>query len=155
MPSSQSLPDSDPFELQRFVRAQERDYTRALTEIRAGHKVTHWMWYIFPQFQGLGASPMSQRYAIRSLAEARAYLAHPVLGPRLRECAEAVLLHQDRSATEIFSPPDDLKLRSCATLFARASDADAPFKRLLAQFYDGQEDEATLRCLQWADSCEP
>src|SRR5215213_10323708 len=105
----------DPHDLSRFVQAQAEDYERALAEIRGGRKRSHWMWYIFPQVDGLGASPMSRRYAIRSLAEARAYLDHPVLGRRLVESAEAVLGVEGRSAREIFGSPDDMKLRSCAT----------------------------------------
>ena len=106
----------DPHNLNRFLLAQEHDYARALAEIRSGRKRTHWMWYIFPQLDGLGFSETARRYAIRGLDEARAYLEHPVLGPRLVECAEAVLAVQGCSAQEIFGTPDDLKLRSCATL---------------------------------------
>jgi uncharacterized protein (DUF1810 family) len=108
----------DPHDLNRFVWAQESDYGRALAEIRSGRKRTHWMWYVFPQLDGLGFSETARRYAIRGLNEARAYLQHPVLGPRLVECTEAVLAVQGRSALEIFGTPDDLKLRSCVTLFA-------------------------------------
>ena len=110
------LPESnnDPYDLQRFVQAQRDDYAQALAEIRCGRKRSHWMWYIFPPLAGLGLSDMSQRYAIRSLAEADAYLSHPVLGPRLRECAEAVTGVEGRSAREIFGSPDDMKPRSCA-----------------------------------------
>ena len=113
---------SDPFDLARFVDAQAGDYARALDEIRRGRKQSHWMWYVFPQFLGLGGSAMSRRYAIRSAAEATAYLEHPVLGPRLRECAGAVLANTGRTAHEIFGSPDDLKLRSSATLFASTSE---------------------------------
>ena len=105
------------------------------------------MWYVFPQFRGLGSSAISQRYAIGSLAEARAYLAHPLLGPRLLESAQAVLAIRDRSATDIFGRPDDLKLRSSATLFAEVSPPDSPFHRILARYFDGQADERTLRLL--------
>src|SRR5579883_1362213 len=108
----------DPYNLNRFVEAQEDAYERALAEIRNGRKESHWMWYIFPQFDGLGFSATSKRYAIKGVAEAEAYLAHPVLGPRLRECTEATLHVEGRSASDIFGSPDDLKLRSCATLFA-------------------------------------
>ena len=108
----------DPHDLDRFVRAQEADYPRALAEVRAGRKRSHWIWYVFPQVAGLGSSAMSRRYAIRSLAEARAYLEHPVLGPRLREVAGAALGVGGKSAREILGTPDDLKLRSSATLFA-------------------------------------
>src|SRR5690349_1591257 len=106
------LPADDPFNLARFVQAQQRDYDRALAEIRHGRKESHWMWYVFPQFRGLGHSSTSHFYAIGSVAEATAYLQHPVLGPRLLECAEAVLSIAGRSALEIFGSPDDLKLRS-------------------------------------------
>ena len=110
--------EDDPYDLRRFVRAQTDDYQRALAEIVSGRKRSHWMWYVFPQFDGLAFSATSKRYAIKSVAEAQAYLAHPVLGPRLLECAEAVVRVEGRSAAEIFGSPDDLKLRSCATLFA-------------------------------------
>jgi uncharacterized protein (DUF1810 family) len=135
---------SDRHELGRFLEAQERDYDRARGEIRSGRKRTHWMWYVFPQFAGLGASPLSQHYAIRSLAEAQAYLAHPVLGSRLIECAQAALDVQGKSATEIFGTPDDLKLRSCATLFAMISPPGSVFDRLLAKYFDSTRDPLTL-----------
>jgi uncharacterized protein (DUF1810 family) len=137
----------DPFDLSRFVAAQETDYRRALAEVRGGRKRTHWMWYVFPQFAGLGVSPTAERYAIKSAAEARAYLAHPVLGPRLVECAEAVLGVEGRSAAEIFGPPDDLKLRSCATLFAAVSPPGSVFERVLEKYYGGERDPKTLRLL--------
>ena len=135
---------SDPFDLNRFVRAQEADYVGALAEIRSGRKRSHWMWYVFPQFAGLGLSAMSQRYAINSLAEARAYLAHPILGPRLIEIADAVLNVQGRTAHEIFGSPDDLKLSSSATLFALVSPADSVFQRIIDKYFDGSRDEKTL-----------
>jgi len=135
---------SDPFDLNRFARAQEADYERALAEIQSGRKRSHWMWYIFPQFAGLGLSALSQRYAINSLAEARAYLAHPVLGPRLTEIAVAVLNVQGRTAHEIFGSPDDLKLSSSATLFALVSPADSVFQRILDKYFDGSRDEKTV-----------
>jgi uncharacterized protein (DUF1810 family) len=137
----------DPHDLSRFVQAQEGDYERALSEIQSGRKRSHWMWYIFPQFDGLGFSPTSRRYAIKSLAEAEAYLRHPVLGPRLVECAEAALGVEGRSATEVFGSPDDLKLRSCATLFARVAPAGSVFERLLDKYFRGQPDAKTLRLL--------
>ena len=136
---------ADPYDLDRFVRAQQIDYAPALSEIRAARKRSHWMWYIFPQYAGLGSSPMSQQYAIRSLAEAKAYLRHPVLGPRLVECAEAVLQLEDRSALEVFGSPDDLKLRSSATLFSASTDAGSVFERLLEKYFDGQRDQRTLQ----------
>jgi uncharacterized protein (DUF1810 family) len=134
----------DTYKLDRFLEAQERDYDRARAEIQSGRKRTHWMWYVFPQFAGLGASPMSQEYAIRSLEEAKAYLAHPILGPRLIECAQAALDVQGKSATGIFGAPDDLKLRSCATLFAVVSPPGSVFDRLLAKYFDGTRDPLTL-----------
>jgi uncharacterized protein (DUF1810 family) len=138
---------ADPYDLQRFVDAQQRDYAQALVEIKSGRKQSHWMWYVFPQVDGLGMSPMSRRYAIKSLAEATAYLAHPVLGPRLRECSEAVLDLHGRSATDIFGSPDDLKLRSSATLFAEASPAGSVFDRLLTAYFQGEPDQFTLKWL--------
>ena len=137
----------DPFELERFVEAQQLTYARALAEIRAGRKESHWMWFVFPQFDGLGFSAMAEQYAIKSLDEARAYLAHPTLGPRLAECVEAALSVEGRSAREIFGTPDDLKLRSCATLFAEVSAAGSGFELLLGKYYGGERDEKTLRLL--------
>lgn len=140
-------PGADPFDLGRFVGAQQGDYETALSEIRSGRKRSHWMWYVFPQLAGLGVSAMSKRYAIRSRAEAEAYRRHPVLGPRLVEIAEAVLGVGGRSALEIFGSPDDLKLRSCMTLFAAVSPAGSVFERVLAKYFRGERDEATLRLL--------
>lgn len=139
-------PTDDPHDLHRFLTAQEGDYAAALAEVRAGRKTSHWMWYVFPQFAGLGFSSMSQRYAIRSLDEAREYLAHPVLGPRLRECAEAAVGVEGKSARDIFGSPDDIKLKSCATLFD-AVEPGAVFDRLLAKFYGGERDEKTLQLI--------
>jgi uncharacterized protein (DUF1810 family) len=137
----------DPHDLARFVEAQAGDYETALAEIRAGRKRSHWMWYIFPQIDGLGFSSMARRYAIKSLDEARAYLDHPVLGPRLVEITEAALAVEGRSAHEIFGSPDDMKLRSCATLFARAASEGSVFSRLLDKFFDGKPDVRTLELL--------
>ena len=137
---------NDPYDLDRFVRAQAGDYDQALSELRDGRKRSHWMWYIFPQIDGLGHSPMSRRYSIKSAAEARAYLDHPLLGPRLRECADVVNTVVGRSALEIFGSPDDMKLRSCATLFSRVSD-DGVFEQLLQKYFNGQSDDETLRRL--------
>ncbi len=137
----------DPHDLYRFIQAQQDDYAQALAEIRSGRKASHWMWYLFPQLAGLGFSVLSQRYAIRSLAEAQAYLAHPMLGPRLRECAEAVIGVEGRSAREIFGSPDDRKLRSCATLFARVSPAGSVFHQVLMLSFQGEGDPQTLRLL--------
>lgn len=122
---------ADPLDLARFVIAQENVYPFALTEIRNGYKVSHWMWFIFPQFAGLGSSVMAQEFAIKSLAEAEAYLAHPVLGPRLVECCEAALAVEGKSAFAIFGTPDDVKLRSCVTLFDAVS-PNGVFARVLA-----------------------
>jgi uncharacterized protein (DUF1810 family) len=137
----------DPYALDRFVEAQQGEFERALAEIRAGKKRSHWMWYVFPQLDGLGASSTARYYAIKDLHEARAYLQHPVLGPRLVECAEAAVRVEGRSATEIFGTPDDLKLRSCATLFACVSRPGSVFDRLLDRYYGGERDEKTLRLL--------
>jgi uncharacterized protein (DUF1810 family) len=137
----------DPHDLARFVQAQEDDFDRALAEIRAGRKRSHWMWYVFPQFAGLGTSAMAARYAIESAEEAEAYLRHPVLGPRLRACAEAVLGVRGRSAREIFGTPDDLKLRSSATLFAAVSPGGSVFRQLLDRYFQGAPDHRTLELL--------
>ena len=138
---------NDPVDLNRFVQAQAEDYDQALSEIRAGRKRSHWMWYIFPQFDGLGLSSTSRRYAIRSVAEAEAYLRHPVLGPRLEECCEAVIGVNGRSAYDIFGSPDDVKLRSCATLFARVSVPGSVFERLLGKYFGGVPDPRTLQLI--------
>jgi uncharacterized protein (DUF1810 family) len=137
----------DPHDLRRFVEAQEDDYQRALTEVRSGRKRSHWMWYVFPQLDGLGSSSISRRYSIKSLAEAEAYLGHHVLGPRLVECAEAALQVEGRSALEIFGSPDDMKLRSCATLFACVSPPGSVFHRLLDRYFQGRRDDLTLGLL--------
>src|SRR5262245_11158142 len=125
---------ADPHNLLRFVRAQTGDYEQALAEIRAGTKRSHWMWYVFPQFEGLGSSSTARHYAVKSREEAAAYLAHPILGPRLMECAEAVLQIKDRSALEIFGSPDDMKLRSSATLFAQVSPEGSVFQRIIDKY---------------------
>lgn len=135
--------ENDPHDLERFVLAQKDDFPLALAEIRAGRKQSHWMWYIFPQFDGLGFSTMSRRFAIKSEAEARAYLRHPVLGPRLMECCEAAIALDGRSATEVFGSPDDMKLRSCATLFAAVSPPESVFECVLDRFFHGSRDEQT------------
>jgi uncharacterized protein (DUF1810 family) len=138
-------PSADPYNLNRFVEAQEGVYERALSEIRSGRKRSHWMWFIFPQYAGLGFSEISKRYAIKSLAEAEAYLNHPVLGARLLECAEAALAVEQRSAVDIFGFPDDMKLRSCATLFARVSPSGSIFVQVLDKYFEGEPDERTLQ----------
>jgi uncharacterized protein (DUF1810 family) len=135
------------FDPGRFVEAQAPLYREALAELRRGHKQGHWMWFVFPQIAGLGSSATARRYAIASADEARAYLAHPLLGPRLRECTEAVLVHTDRRAEEIFGRIDTLKLRSAMTLFAAVAEPGSPFERCLAAFFGGARDPATLRLL--------
>ncbi|MCX7666534.1 MAG: DUF1810 domain-containing protein [Gemmataceae bacterium] len=140
-------PENDPFHLYRFLEAQLDDYFTALAEIRAGQKESHWMWYIFPQFRGLGHSPTSQHFAIQSLAEAQAYFAHPVLGTRLLECFESLLELENRTARQMFGPIDSLKLRSCATLFARACPQNRIFQRVLDRYYEGQPDPKTLELI--------
>jgi uncharacterized protein (DUF1810 family) len=148
MPSSdQTRYQDDPFDLARFTTAQEGVYDGALAEIRAGDKRSHWMWFIFPQIDGLGSSSTAKHYAIKSAEEARQYLSHPVLGPRLRECAEAVLAVEGRTASEIFSSPDDLKLKSSMTLFEVVAEEDAVFGRVLDKYYHGQPDSRTLKIL--------
>ncbi len=136
-------------DLERFVAAQDAGgtYDRALAELRAGRKTSHWMWFVFPQIAGLGRSGMAQRYAIASLGEARAYLAHPVLGPRLRECAAALLAHHGASAERILGGIDAMKLRSSMTLFARAAPDDPVFADVLDRYFGGAADEETLRRL--------
>ena len=141
---SLSMDHPDPFELQRFVDAQARVYDGVVDELRTGRKRSHWMWFVFPQLRGLGSSPTAVRFGITSIDEARAYLAHDLLGPRLRECARLVAGIDDRSAEEIFGWPDDLKLRSSMTLFARAADDNVDFVVVLQKFFDGDEDPATL-----------
>ena len=137
----------DRFDLSRFVRAQAATYEQALSEIESGRKTTHWMWLIFPQFLGLGSSNTATFYAIRSLDEAREYLGHEVLGARLKECSKAVIGVEGRSAQEIFGSPDDLKLCSCATLFARVAASDSVYDRILAKYFHGKPDPRTLALL--------
>ncbi len=131
-------------DLSRFLKAQEQDYGQALREIRSGRKRSHWMWYIFPQIQGLGFSPTAQYYAIRDLQEARDYLAHPVLGTRLKEISSALLDLNGLSASEIFGYPDDLKLRSSMTLFRMADLNEPVFLEVLEKYYDGKPDARTV-----------
>jgi uncharacterized protein (DUF1810 family) len=135
---------SDPYDLQRFVDAQSRIYDTVVDELRSGRKRRHWMWFIFPQIAGLGSSPTAVRYAISSPAEAEAYLSHDVLGPRLRECTRLVNSIEGRSVEEIFGLPDNVKLRSSMTLFARATRDNDVFVALLKKYYRGEEDPATL-----------
>ena len=134
-------------DLERFVVAQEDTYARALAELRAGRKTSHWMWWVFPQVAGLGTSGTSQAYAIADLAEARAYLRHDVLGPRLLECCRALPDLEDVSAERVLGSVDAMKLRSSMTLFAHADPDEDAFREVLARFYDGREDERTVRLL--------
>lgn len=135
------------FDLERFVDAQDPVYATVLDELRSGRKRTHWMWFIFPQVAGLGRSAMAQKYAISSTDEAAAYLAHPVLGPRLRECAGLVAAVDDKAIEEIFGPPDDLKFHSSMTLFADVAPDEAVFQQCLDKYFDGKPDHATMERL--------
>ncbi len=140
---------ADPYDLERFVRTQDAGgtYDQVTTELHAGQKVSHWMWFIFPQIAGLGHSETAQKYAISSIDEARAYLAHPVLGPRLKECAAIVATVPDRTAEEIFGALDAQKLRSSMTLFHHADPDEPSFTQVLDVYFDGLEDEATTQRL--------
>jgi uncharacterized protein (DUF1810 family) len=146
MPSA----SSDPYDLQRFVTAQDPVYDRVREELQAGAKRSHWMWLIFPQIAGLGHSVMAQKYAIASPDEAVAYLRHPVLGPRLKECTELVLAVQDRSIHAILGSPDDAKFCSSMTLFAEVAEANAVFRDAIARYYAGRVDQRTLDILRGA-----
>jgi uncharacterized protein (DUF1810 family) len=146
VPPPQTTPD--PFDLQRFVSAQAANFDDALAELTAGRKRTHWMWYVFPQIAGLGSSAMAQRYAIQSVDEARAYVAHPLLGSRLQQVAEALLAVQQGTAREIMGQPDDLKLRSSMTLFAHVSPPGSVFHRVLARYFNGERDAATVERIE-------
>lgn len=138
---------NDPHNLLRFLEAQAPLYDQVLAELRDGRKRSHWIWFIFPQLAGLGHSAMAHRFAIASLDEARAYLAHPVLGARLRECSRLVLAVQERSIHDIFGSPDDLKFRSSMTLFSRADLAEPVFQQCLLKYFAGQGDPQTLALL--------
>jgi uncharacterized protein (DUF1810 family) len=142
-----SGPASDPFDLQRFVAAQAPLYAQVTAELAAGAKSSHWMWFVFPQLQGLGRSSTARRYGIVSLAEAQAYAMHPLLGVRLRQCCGLLMAVQGRTALQIFGPIDALKLRSCLTLFERATPDEPLFGQLLDRFYGGERDAATLQPL--------
>lgn len=133
--------------LDRFLKAQEGDYTTALSEIKSGRKRSHWMWYIFPQLAGLGFSEMSRHYGIKGLSEARAYLAHPILGKRLIAISKALLELQENNATQVMGKPDDLKLKSSMTLFSMIAGADQVFESVLKKFFDGQKDHVTLQLI--------
>lgn len=141
------MASGDPFDLNRFIEAQEENYSQALAELRAGRKRTHWSWYVLPQLRGLGSSAMSVRYAISGLQEARAYLAHPVLGSRLAECVAALDQHADTRLEAILGDIDARKFHSCVTLFARASETGSVFHHALATHFSGKEDQATLALL--------
>lgn len=138
----------DEFDLNRFLEAQARDYTNALDELQRGHKRSHWIWYILPQMKGLGSSAMSATYGITGLAEARAYVEHPVLGYRLTECIEAIMGHADLSAAAILGEVDALKFRSCLTLFSVAAPSKPIFSTALDTFFGGQPDLKTIRLLE-------
>jgi uncharacterized protein (DUF1810 family) len=139
------MPDLDLYDLERFVAAQDPVIGRVCAELSAGRKASHWMWFVFPQIEGLGSSPMARKYAISSRAEAVAYLAHPVLGPRLRECTALVMQTDGRSATEIFGHPDNFKFRSSMTLFAAVAGAeDRLFADALGRFFPAGPDPLTL-----------
>jgi uncharacterized protein (DUF1810 family) len=138
---------ADPYDLQRFVAAQEPVYARVVEELRDGRKRSHWMWFVFPQIAGLGSSRMAQRYAVRSLDEARAYLAHPLLGPRLQECTRLVNAVEGRDIHAILGSPDDMKFHSCMTLFAAASPDNAVFRAALDKYFAGTSDANTLERL--------
>jgi uncharacterized protein (DUF1810 family) len=139
----------DPYDLERFVDAQDQygEYARAASELRNGRKTSHWMWYVFPQMRGLGQSQQSHKYGITSLAEARAYLQHPVLGPRLLECTQLLLSVEGHSAVQILGSVDAMKLRSCMTLFSRAAPEESAFRQVLDTYFQGLEDEKTVRLL--------
>ena len=140
--------DGDPFDLHRFLDAQDVPYGSVLAELKGGRKRSHWMWYIFPQIDGLGSSETARHFAIKGVAEARQYMAHPVLGARLMECAELVLAIEGRSVAEIFGYPDDLKLKSSMTLFERVAGPGSVFAQVLEKYFDGERDVRTLSQLE-------
>ena len=143
---------ADRFNLHRFVEAQDPVYERVLAELRRGRKTSHWMWFVFPQISGLGVSGMSRRFSISSLAEARAYFRHPILGPRLVECAQLVIAVQGKTVYDILGSPDDLKFRSCMTLFSRAAEDPGVFGQALNKYFSGEPDALTLeRILELGD----
>ena len=141
------MPSPDPHDLERFVAAQNPVWDHVRAELRRGRKSSHWMWFVFPQLAGLGSSPTARAYALSGLDEAQAYLAHPVLGPRLREAAELAAAVQGRTASEVFGYPDDLKLRSSMTLFARAAPQDPVFTAVLDRYFGSDPDPRTLELL--------
>jgi uncharacterized protein (DUF1810 family) len=139
----------DPFQLQRFIQAQERVYPQVCDELSGGKKRSHWMWFIFPQIRGLGSSETAQRYAISSLKEAEAYLAHPILGARVRECTELVVGVENRTATQIFGYPDDLKFKSSMTLFSRATAENQIYVQAIDKYFGGEADSLTLARIEY------
>ncbi|MGB3496565.1 MAG: DUF1810 domain-containing protein [Elainellaceae cyanobacterium] len=142
-----SIDSNDPYSFDRFVSAQRDSYDAALSEVKNGRKLSHWMWYVFPQLSGLGLSMTAQRYGIAGSDEAYAYLTHDVLGPRLIAISEATLSVEGRSAIEIFGIPDNMKLRSCATLFAHVSNTDSVFHKIIDKYFDGKMDLRTIQLL--------
>ena len=141
------MSSDDPYDLQRFVTAQDPVYARVTAELRNGRKQSHWMWFVFPQIAGLGHSAMARRYAISSLQEAEAYSKHPILGPRLWDCTQLVLQVEGRSAYQILGSPDDMKFHSCMTLFSRAAPEEPLFRDALEKYFEGAQDIATLQRL--------
>ena len=135
---------ADPYNLDRFMKAQAGIFPQVLSELQAGRKTSHWMWFIFPQIRGLGRSPTAIEYAISGLDEARSYLQHPVLGPRLEQCTRLVLAVEGRSVEQIFGSPDDMKFKSCMTLFAKASPGNEMFLNALQKYFNGSGDHLTL-----------
>ncbi len=148
MSQTSQLESNDHFDLTRFITAQEMVYSRVLFELRNGRKRTHWMWFIFPQIDGLGNSSTTKRYAIKSIEEAQEYLNHPLLGKRLKECAETVLAVEGRSISEIFGYPDDLKLKSSTTLFENVADSDPIYASMLNKYFNGERDIRMLNLLE-------
>ncbi len=146
--TSDAIAHDDTYDLNRFIRAQREVYNRILGELKSGMKRTHWMWFVFPQIHGLGHSATAVYYAIKSIGEAQAYLNHPLLGSRLLECTEAVLTVEGRSASQIFSYPDDIKLKSSMTLFASVADSESLFVRVLDKYFKGERDDWTLQILE-------
>ena len=140
--------EHDPFKLERFLAAQADVYSEVIAELRAGEKTSHWMWFIFPQIRGLGRSPVAREFAISGREEARAYLQHPVLGPRLIECTELVMRIRGRSLAEVFGSPDDMKFRSSMTLFSRVAPERSLFGEAIRRYCDGEADALTLQELQ-------
>ena len=145
---SETIYRDDPYDLRRFTKAQRNTYDRALAELRNGKKQTHWMWYIFPQIDGLGHSATSRRYAIKSIEEARQYLNHPVLGKRLLECVKVILAIEGRSISEIFGDPDDMKLKSSMTLFTCIPNSPSVLFRVLDKYFNGNRDVKTLQLFE-------